>query len=199
MPAFVLRFQVLSFSMSQLWRQHPPFLRGDLKALFTDVGSFTSALSARVGNIIVQPVHEAWMQLRGEEAVALGLIGTRQAYVREVVLGNGRQQWVFARSVIPALSLRGPNRELTQLGKSALGSLLFSGDGQRMSLEYRELNGTHLLAHRLRQLHLPFLRGLPARRSLFHYRQKPLLVQEVLLPDLMEWQIHASETHSILD
>ena len=199
MPPFVAQFQVLSFSMSQFWRQQPPFLRADLKALLTDEGSFTKALSARVGGIVVQPLSEAWMQLRGEEAVVLGLIGTRQAYVREVVLGDGRHQWVFARSVIPAMSLRGPNRELTQLGKSALGSLLFSGDGQRLSLEYREINGTHLLAHRMRQLHLPFLRGLPARRSVFHYRHKPLLVQEVLLPDLMEWHIHAPKTDPMVE
>jgi len=174
------------------WHSEAPALRSALQSLLVEPGSFTAALRARVGDIDVRPLSEGWSTVRGEEALALQLMGVRQAYVREVLLAGEQQQWVFARSVIPAASLRGPNRELTKLGKQALGSLLFAGEGRRVSLEFCRLTARQPLAARLRTHGILFSQGLPARRSLFLYRQAPLLVQEVLLPDLITWGNHVT-------
>lgn len=175
------------------WRAVAPPVRPSLNALLNEAGSFTQALRSCVGEVRVQPLREGWSTVRGEEALALDVMGVRQAFVREVLLISEPRRWVFARSVIPSSSLRGPNRELTQLGKQALGSVLFAGEGKRVTLEFSLLSGRHMLTRRLHSLGVEFQTGLPARRSVFQYRSLPLLVQEVLLPDLMEWSAHVPQ------
>ncbi|QGX40245.1 chorismate--pyruvate lyase family protein [Permianibacter aggregans] len=174
------------------WQNDAPALRPVLQRLLLEPGSFTAALRSRLGDIAVRPLSEGWSTARGEEALALQMMGVRQAFVREVLLVGEQQQWVFARSVIPAASLRGPNRELTKLGTQALGSLLFAGEGQRTNLEFCRLTARQPLAARLRAHGIVFSQGLPARRSVFLYRRMPLLVQEVLLPDLIYWGNHVA-------
>lgn len=166
------------------WRETAPAWLPSLHQLMTEPGSFTAALTARLGPITVRPLLQHWQVIRGDEAQTLALLAPQPCYVREVLLCREQQPVIFARTVIPARSLLGANRELTQLGGRALGALLFAGDGVRLSLQFRSLDGRDLLARRLLQLQLPWQRGLPARRSLFHLRGAPLLVQEVALPAL---------------
>lgn len=169
------------------WRDEAPLWTPPLQQLMTERGSFTEALTQRLGPITVRPLLQHWQVIRGEEAQALALASPQPCYVREVQLCRENTAVIFARTVIPARSLLGANRELTQLGGRALGALLFAGDGVRLSLQYRSLDGRELLSRRLLQLQLPWQRGLPARRSLFHLRGVPLLVQEVALPALSQW------------
>ncbi|NQD35422.1 chorismate lyase [Permianibacter sp. IMCC34836] len=166
------------------WREQAPGWPPALQQLMTETGSFTEALIARLGPITVRPLLQHWQTVRGEEASALGFNAPQPCYVREVVLCRDELAVIFARTVIPARSLLGPNRELTQLGGRALGALLFAGDGVRETLQYRSLDGRELLARRLLQLQLPWQRGIPARRSRFLLRGAPLLVHEVALPAL---------------
>jgi len=170
--------------MQPNWREHAPAWTPALHQLMTEPGSFTEALVARLGAISVWPLRQQWQVIRGDEAAALALAAPQPCFVREVVLRRGDAAVIFARSVIPARSLLGPNQELTQLGGRALGALLFAGNGVRESLHYRSLDGRELLSRRLLQLQLPWQRGLPARRSVFLLRGAPLLVHEVALPAL---------------
>lgn len=172
-------------AMQPLWRDEAPAWTPALQQLMTEPGSFTAALTARLGPITVRPLLQQWQVIRADEAQQLGLASPQPCYVREVVLCRDHQPVIFARTVIPSRSLLGANRELTQLGGRALGALLFAGHGERVSLQYRSLDGRELLARRLLQHLLPWQRGLPARRSLFRLRGAPLLVQEVALPALV--------------
>lgn len=171
--------------MQPLWRDEAPAWTPALHQLMTEPGSFTAALTARLGPISVRPLLQHWQVVRGDEAQALALAAPQPCYVREVLLCRDNQPVIFARTVIPARSLLGANRELTQLGGRALGALLFAGDGERVTLQYRSLDGRELLARRLLQLQLSWQRGQPARRSLFRLRGAPLLVQEVAMPALL--------------
>jgi chorismate lyase len=166
------------------WRDEAPAWTPSLHQLMTEPGSFTAALTERLGPISVRPLLQHWQVIRGDEAHVLTLAAPQPCYVREVLLCREHQPVIFARTVIPARSLLGANRELTQLGGRALGALLFTGDGIRLSLQFRSLDGRELLSRRLLQLQQPWQRGLPARRSLFQLRGAPLLVQEVALPSL---------------
>lgn len=173
--------------MQPSWRDEAPAWAPPLTALMTETGSFTAALTARLGAISVRPLHQHWQVIRGEESLPLALPSAQPCFVREVLLCREQTPVIYARTVIPARSLNGANRELTQLGGRALGALLFAGDGERVTLQYRSLDGRETLARRMLHLQLPWQRGLPARRSLFRLRAAPLLVQEVALPALMQW------------
>jgi len=118
----------------------------------------------------VEVIDERLHRPRRSEAVLLGLPPRRVAWVRQVWLCCGDQRWVYARTVIPVETLRGPNAGLTRLGNRPLGAFLFSHP-------------------RVRRGRMQVARGavpegstpLFGRRSLFYLRGRPLLVSEFFL------------------
>ncbi len=170
--------------MPSIWHCELPLWPARVQQLMAEPGSFTEALRARLGAIAVQPLQQHWQVVRGDEADALDLAASQPCFIREVLLKQQEQPVIFARTVIPARSLLGANRELTRLGGKALGALLFAGHGVRETLEFHSLDGRDVLSRRMLQLSVPWQRGLPARRSRFLLRGRPLLVQEVALPAL---------------
>ena len=114
------------------------------------------------------------------------LLGTPVAekmLIREVQLRCDHEAWVFARTLIPAATLRGRARRLARLGDRPLGALLFADPAtERRRVEVGRLVPRHpLFAHAARHLdHRP--RALWGRRTLFVYAGRPLLVNEIFLP-----------------
>ncbi len=100
-------------------------------------------------------------------------IKTRQlAYIREVLLYCGDKPVVYAKTIIPLSTLTGKQRQLASLGNRPLGAYLFSQhDLSRDPIEISHLSHQH--------------HQLWARRSTFYLQDKPLLVYEVFLPDLI--------------
>lgn len=135
-------------------------------------GSLTQQLRiASDGEFEVELIHLSWEHPTLEEAALLDIPVRQRALIREVhLLGKGIP-WVFARSVIPSETLKGPDRRLLLLGNRSLGSLLFSDPAiRRGDIEVS------------RQLHDNQLCW--ARRSMFYLKQGPLLVSEVFLPSM---------------
>ena len=113
------------FDSSQL----PPATRHWL----LDEGSLTAILQAACGNRLrVRVLRQAWQRPRASERRALGLGTHEVALVREVLLECAGEPWVFARSIMPAATLRGRLRHLRRFGERSLGALLFSSRGLRM-------------------------------------------------------------------
>jgi chorismate--pyruvate lyase len=107
------------------------------------------------------------------------------ALVRDVALLCDEVPWVFARTLIPAKSLKGPARRLMQLGERPLGAVLFSDPKvSRGRTQIARLHPGHILfdsaCEQLKQV--PEL--LWGRRTLFYVGHRPLLVNELFLPDL---------------
>ena len=107
------------------------------------------------------------------------------ALVREVELLCHDQPWVFARTVIPATSLRGPARRLGRLRERPLGQVLFADPRTRRgSTEIARL----LPRHPLFNVAVGALPQIPAeiwgRRTLFYFAGHPLLVNEIFLPKI---------------
>ena len=167
-------------------RNRPALIPLSLRGWLLDGGSLTARLRAlcREGFRVRirrlrwgQPLHSESRLLRGRRGLA--------ALVREVELSCGNQPWVFARTIIPATSLRGPARRLGRLGDRPLGQLLFTQPGTR--------RGTTEIA-RLLPGHVLFgaavdgLQQVPGevwgRRTLFYFSGRPLLVNEIFLPTL---------------
>lgn len=107
--------------------------------------------------------------------------------VREVELLCHEVPLVFARTVIPAASLRGPAKRLTLLGERPLGEVLFADPRMRRGqMEVARLQPRHPLFG----VATADLQQRPdeiwGRRTLFHLGDASLLVNEVFLPAIRE-------------
>jgi len=119
------------------------------------------------------------------EARLLRLPRRHLALLREVELRCNGTPWVFARTLIPLSSLRGRARRLAFLENRPLGAVLFADPTTtRRRVEVAKLGPRHpLFATAVRNLdHRPD--ALWGRRTLFNYGGRPLLVNEIFLPDI---------------
>lgn len=142
-----------------------------------DTGSLTQRLiAASQGDFRVEVVRQGWCRPTRSEAKALNIPSRQLAMIREVQLIGKGQAWVYARTVIPASTLTGKQRELNFIGNRSLGSILFSDPTMKRG------------PLQISKLKLITGESVWARRSLFHLSDKPLLVAEVFLPQLQ--QVH---------
>ncbi len=152
--------------------------RQSLRAWLGDRGSLTAQLlRLSGGNLQVRILRQRWAIPSALELRALGLSRPTLTLVREVVLQGRGQDWVYARSLLPATSLVGPLRHLRKQDTSPLGAFLFSQPQlARSPMEVALLQPE--------QLPQQLARGqrLWGRRSIFHLNARPLLVSEVFLP-----------------
>lgn len=149
-----------------------------------------SSLSHRVeqacaGVFRVELLAQGWQRPRREERMALNMRRHTYALVREVRLLCERQPWVYARTVVPLRTLSGAQRRLGELGSRPLGALLFTDRSlQRGELELALIRP----GQRLFEAATAGMKRKPSevwgRRSVFLLRGKPLLVQELFLPQL---------------
>lgn len=149
-------------------------------------GSLTQRLiDACDGQFAVSVVAQGRVRPLPNERRVLGMREAQTAFVRQVHLLCNGQPWVYARTIIPAQTLRGRHRRLTRLGGRSLGQVLFSDPG--MSRDEMEVTCLHpgqpLFELASRGLATP-PRGIWGRRSVFRLSGKPLLVSEFFLPDL---------------
>lgn len=101
--------------------------------------------------------------------------------VREVEMGCDEKAWLFGRSVMPAILFEGESGEhLKNLGSRPLGEVLFQDPSLvRSEFEIAEITPQHAEFAWLTRYTLSH--AVLARRSLFYFYQKPLLLTEVFL------------------
>lgn len=137
------------------------------------------------GEFRVEVLSQGWQRPHREERLALQMRRNTLAMVREVRLLCDEQPWVFARTVVPLRTLSGAQRRLGELGSQPLGALLFTDRSlRRGELELARIEP----GERLHAAAVAGTKSVPkevwGRRSVFHVRGKPLLVQELFLPAL---------------
>jgi chorismate lyase len=147
-------------------------------------GSLTQLLiAASAGDFRVERVLQEWQRPTLSEARLLQIDSSQYALIREVILWGCGQPWVYARSVIPAHSLRGDLRRLRKLRNSSLGALLFRYPQlQRTPFELALISASALPA--VLQSDTTALRSnatLWARRSRFAIDDRALIVGEIFL------------------
>lgn len=173
-----------------------PQLPGDLEPWLLHQGSLTQRLRLCCGpGFNVQLRSQRYHVPLASERRLLAMPPKALALVREVRLCCGADAWVFARSLIPLQSLQGAGRRLGHLGTKPLGSLLFSDPkATRGLMEFAPvLPGQLLYEDAMAGEAVPLLKPsmvppaeLWARRSVFFYAGKPLLVNEVFLPGIAQ-------------
>lgn len=180
-----------STSISPLWRAPRWYSRRRLPAARVPVairrdllatGSLTALVQSLCeGRFAVRVLRHERRRVALAERRLLGISDGVHALTRQVFLCCDTHPWVFAHSVIPDDSLRGPWRRLARLGSRPLGAALFAdpavrrgpveigwlspGDGLYDSL------GQHVAGERIW-----------GRRSVFWLHGKPLMVCEFFLP-----------------
>ncbi len=157
-----------------------------------DEGSLTKRLiQASPGKFNVRLLQQDWGRALYSEQQQLKIRRGETAMVREVELCSDETPWVFARSLIPASTLRGSARRLAHLGEKPLGAVLFADRNVRRG----ETQIARILPrHPLFSAATSHLEQLPkelwGRRTLFYIADKPLLVNEIFLPAIPAFAIH---------
>ncbi|MCK5639513.1 MAG: chorismate lyase [Gammaproteobacteria bacterium] len=136
------------------------------------------------GNFSVRVLSQHWSSPGPDEANLLGLRRGERALVRQVHLLCDGQPWVFARTVIPVSTLRGRGRRLSQLGSRPLGEVLFADPSiSRGTMQIASIHPGQVLFRRATSLLDVEPETIWGRRSLFYMGRRPLLVNEVFLPN----------------
>lgn len=128
-----------------------------------------------------------WVKPDPSEARLLHIPVSQNVLLREVYLRCGDKLCVYARSVIPLLTLQGKHRRLKYLGNRPLGEYLFAVPGlQRSCLQWTRLSsGNGLIELSMPLSNLPD-KSIWGRRSRFSIDNKSLLVSEFFLPILFK-------------
>lgn len=158
----------------------------DLARWLFDPGSLTRRVrQCCPDRFQVRVLWQGWSRPSRDEALILHLRLDARAWTREVQLVCGNRAWVFARTLIPAVTLRGRGRRLTQLGSRPLGEVLFSDPGvQRGPMEIARIIAGQRLHWRAFAGFAEPPETIWGRRSVFRIDGQPLLVCEIFLPDL---------------
>ena len=159
-----------------------------IRRWLVDKGSLTQRLIDHSdGDFRVSLRRQGWFRPRFSEARLLAQPPGRLAMIREVDLLCHGVPVVFARTVIPASSLMGRSRSLAGLGDRPLGAMLFRDPTTRRErVQYARIRPHQALFASATQNLCQPARELQARRTLFCFRGKPLLVNEIFLPGLFE-------------
>ncbi|MBL4584785.1 MAG: chorismate lyase [Pseudomonadales bacterium] len=156
-----------------------------LHTWITDDGSLTQKLkSASDGQFEVRVIQESWQSVDdADERSLLGLAQTDTALIREVALCCFGVPWVYARSVLPANTLVGPEEQLKLLKNKPLGEVLFQHPNMRRGPIHLSQLSPQTVNQRLNAELIERLTDTVwGRASLFYLSDKPLLVSEYFLP-----------------
>lgn len=175
-----------------LWRTRRELLgqviAPDIAQWLFDEGSLTKRIQQRCcERFSVKVLSQRWQRPMLNEAVRLGVRAEQQALIRQVLLFCGDIPWVFARTVIPLVTLSGSQRFLANLGNRPLGAVLFADPSiLRDEMEVACIKpGQRMFASATTELtELPTC--IWGRRSIFYLQHKPLLVNEVFLPTILQ-------------
>ena len=161
------------------------------RSWLSDRGSLTERLRASGGFAVVVLNQYLGTPCR-DEVDELSLKAGQHAWIREVALHCNGQPVVFAHSVLPRRPSGPMIRWLARLGNRSLGALLFAHPRfVRGGMQTRRLDARHpLFQPAVRALHLPssYAGVLWARRSLFTFNARSLLVTEVFSPIVVKLQ-----------
>ena len=130
----------------------------------------------------VRVISQQWQKLSAEEASAMSLHHVRSALVRQVLLCCGDKPLVYARTVIPATTIKGAQRRYANMGSRPLGAMLFADRTMRRE----DVQVAILQASQEANQIVKSGEVVWGRRSVFRVAGKPLLVSEYFLPELLK-------------
>ena len=177
------------------WHHQIDWLQQNLNPRQWDWISSPKSLTQRMRQLKEHKVdfavlHNGWGQPYPDELAALELIPQNLCWVRDITWSCGNTVWVCGRTVIPADALEGDGACLEHTGENSLGEILFSEKNiEREPFQYAKLDHADpWYQDILHEYALASTTQLVARRSVFYFANKPLLVSEAFLPTLFAIQ-----------
>jgi len=158
----------------------------ELAPWLSDTGSLTRRLKRHNQvDFSVQLLGNSWIKPLTDESLALQVPLPELSYQREVLLMDGNNANVYARTVVPRTTYMALQHRFNQLGNKPLGELLFTDPTVvRGPIEIACLKPGQWL-YEMALLEEPSRPAvLWGRRSQFYLSGKPLLVNEIFLPAL---------------
>ena len=152
----------------------------------SDKGSLTRRLRRynRV-DFSVKLLGNSWIKPLTDESLALGLPFSELSYQREVLLMDGNDANVYARTVVPRTTYLAMQHRFKQLGNKPLGELLFTDPTvSRGPIEIACLKPGQWLYEMALLESDERPAQLWGRRSQFYLSGQSLLVNEIFLPAL---------------
>lgn len=157
----------------------------------SDVGSLTQKIERAIGQKLeVLVLRDCRQNLNSDESRYFHF-KIKRCRVREVLLCASNIPLVMAHSIIPTNSSSGSNHHILRLGKKPLGAVLFAKT--RLHTKKKPLREIARLDKNSALWKKCFKQysGLPkvawARRTLYHLKGHPVLVNEVFLPALLNY------------
>lgn len=163
-------------------------LPADTRAILFDSGSLSVYLEKFcMGKFNLQLVRQVWQRPLPDEARALKLNTGRYALLREIFLRCDDAPLVYGRSIIPVRTFTGAERRLARWGQRPLGDYLFSEKKIRRSqIEIARITPSDSLYQLIRKNTALEDTSLWGRRSIFYIKNKPLLIVEIFLPEIIQ-------------
>jgi chorismate--pyruvate lyase len=157
----------------------------------SDTGSLTQKIEKVIGQKLeVLVLRDCTQTLNSDESRYFHL-RIRRCRVREVLLCANNTPLVMAHSVIPTASSSGSNHSVLRLGTKPLGAALFSKTRMRSKAkpprEIARLDKANELWKKSAKQYLNLSSPLWARRTLYRLKGRPILVNEIFLPALLQY------------
>jgi len=162
-------------------------LTPELQEWLSDKGSLTQRLRKLSSEHLQLSLLSAqWEELSPNNCEYLK-VEAQQAWCRTVIFSHDNKLWEWAKTVIPHNSLTAETKVLFQWGNQPLGDLLFTDPSlYRSDFEFRRVAEEENF---YREISILYSSSVPSsflmRRSLLYFRQKPLMIYECFLPDLL--------------
>lgn len=103
------------------------------------------------------------------------------ALIREIKMGKGGQNWLFARTIVPQKTLTGSAKRIMTLKNTPIGKILFGRNGAKR--KWMDISLTTNIPQSIIDLGVMPQQKLWQRQSLFEFNSGPLMVIEWFLPD----------------
>ena len=157
----------------------------------SDTGSLTQKIEKAIGQKLeVQVLRDCPQSLNSDESRYFRF-KTRRCRVREVLLCANNIPLVMAHSVIPTLSSCGSNHAVLRLGKKPLGAVLFAKTRMHSKAkpprDIARLDKGSALWKQCSKNYSGLSSPLWARRTLYQLKGRPILVNEIFLPALLNF------------
>ncbi len=153
------------------------------QAWLTQPTILSKALKRHCQQLSVEVLSQQFCRVDNTESTLRGEQGD-DPFVRQVLLLGDGVPWTYGRVVIAPQTYQQHFSQFTALGSQLLGETLLYGNQHttRSDFEYTAITPAHLLYQEVNNhlaLTVPVLWG---RRSTFYLQQAPLLVTELFLP-----------------
>lgn len=177
------------FHREPSWREHRQghqyHLPEDVHSWVYEPGSLTKRLRDYYGNYIaVEVLFHRWRTPYISECRQLNLPFYRFALIREVMLHIKHKPLLLARTIIPDETIKVAHRNLSHLGSRPLGEVIFSyPDLARIAMDLTliDINAWTIKTQQKTAIEQP----LWGRRTVYAIRQRPMLVSEFFLPEIL--------------